>query len=173
MLDYADLFSIVLRNDNIQEFDTRWNEICLFVEQCPLDAILDSLYKLRIRESEKLKTVLKLYNLEVHQKNPKLDYHRLKTMVKRSIEQFLRTRNFEARNGRIESNMLVKNKREQRHVLKGQGGCWQWKATGQSSKGVEMNSLSQRYFWQSIQGLLSHVTLLVDSLRMTSTNREV
>ena len=45
----------------------------------PPDDILEGLYKLRIRVSEKLKTVLELYDLEIHQK--KLvgpDYHRLK-----------------------------------------------------------------------------------------------
>ena len=34
-----------------------------------------------------LKTVLELYDLETHQKKLRDDYHRLKTMVKRSIEQ--------------------------------------------------------------------------------------
>ena len=48
---------------------------------------LEGLYKLRIRESEKLKTVLELYDLEIHQEKLGPDYHRLKTMVKRSIEQ--------------------------------------------------------------------------------------
>ena len=33
--------------------------------QIPSDDILESLYKLRIRESEKLKTVLELYNMEI------------------------------------------------------------------------------------------------------------
>ena len=47
----------------------------------PSDDILEGLYKLRIRESEKLKTVLELYNLEI-QKKAGPDYHRLKTMVK-------------------------------------------------------------------------------------------
>ena len=56
--------------------------------------ILEGLYKIRIRESEKLKTVLELYNMEIDQKKAGLDYHRLKTMVKRSIEQDLRIRNF-------------------------------------------------------------------------------
>ena len=36
-----------------------------------------------IRESEKLKTVLELYDLETHQKKLGPDYHRLKTMVKK------------------------------------------------------------------------------------------
>ena len=64
----------------------------------PHDDILKGLYKLRIRGSEKLKTVLELYDLEIHQKKAGPDYHRLKTLVKRSIEQDLRNRNFGARN---------------------------------------------------------------------------
>ena len=75
----------------------------------PSDDILEGLYKLRIRESEKLKTVLELYNMEIHQKKAGPDYHRLKTMVKRSIEQDLRNKNFEARNGNYERNAVVKN----------------------------------------------------------------
>ena len=58
----------------------------------PSDDILEGLYKLRIRESEKLKTVLELYHMEIHQKKAGPDYHRLKTMVKRSIEQNLRSK---------------------------------------------------------------------------------
>ena len=87
VLDHAVLFTVVLRNDDIQEFDTRWVEIFLSMQQFPPDDILDSLFKLRIRESEKLKTVLEWYNLEIHQKKAKPDYHRLRTMVKRGIEQ--------------------------------------------------------------------------------------
>ena len=40
--------------------------------------------------------------MEIHQKKAGPDYHRLKTMVKRSIEQNLRIKNFEARNGNFE-----------------------------------------------------------------------
>ena len=45
--------------------------------------MLEGLYKLRIRESEKLKTVLELYDLEIHQKKLGPDYHRLKAMVEK------------------------------------------------------------------------------------------
>ena len=62
----------------------------------------EGLYKLRIRESEKLKTVLELYDLETHQKKIEPVYHRLKTMVKRSIEQDVRNWNFGIRNGNYE-----------------------------------------------------------------------
>ena len=51
------------------------------------------MYKLRIREIEQLKTVLELYDLEIHQKKLGPDYHRSKTMVKRSIEQNIRNKN--------------------------------------------------------------------------------
>ena len=70
---------------------------------------MEGLYKLRVRESEKLKIVLELYNMENHQKKLGPDCHRLKTMVKRSIEQNLRIKNFGARNGNYERNAVVKN----------------------------------------------------------------
>ena len=133
--NHADLFTISLRNDDIQEFDSKWDGILLSMTKIPPDDILEGLYKLRIRESKKLKTVLELYNLEIHQKKAGLDYHRLKTVVKRSIEQNLRIKNFEARNGNYETNAVVKNQgtkqREQRSV----GDCWQWKANKQCSGG--------------------------------------
>ena len=81
--NYTDLFTIVLRNDDIQEFDSKWDGILLSMAKIPHDDILEGLYKLRIRESEKIKTVLELYDLETHQKKLGPDYHRLKTMVKR------------------------------------------------------------------------------------------
>ena len=87
--NYADLFTIVLRHDENQEFDSKWDGILLSITKIPSDDILEGLYNLGIRESEKLKTVLELYNMEIHQKKAGPDYHRLKTMVKRSIEQNL------------------------------------------------------------------------------------
>ena len=73
--NYAHLFTVVLRSDDTQEFDSTWDEILLSMTQIPSDDILASLYKLRIRESEKLKTVLELYDLETHQKKAGPDYH--------------------------------------------------------------------------------------------------
>ena len=64
--------------------------------------------------------------MEIHQKKAGPDYDRLKTMVKRSIEQNLRIKNFEARIGNFETSAVVKNQRE----IVGNG-----KADGQCSKG--------------------------------------
>ena len=66
--NYADLFTISLRNDDFQEFDSKWDGFLLSTTKIPHDDILEGLYKLRIRESDKLKTVLELYDLEIHQK---------------------------------------------------------------------------------------------------------
>ena len=53
------------------------------MSKIPSDYVLESPYKLRIRESEQLKTVLELYEMEVHQKISVLNYQQLKTMVKK------------------------------------------------------------------------------------------
>ena len=63
--NFADPFTISLRNDDVQEFDSKWDGILLSMTKIPPDDILEGLYKLRIRESDKLKTVLELYDLEI------------------------------------------------------------------------------------------------------------
>ena len=81
------------------------------------------MYRLRMRESDQLKTVLELYDMEIHQKISMPDHQKLKKMVKRSIDQKLRLRNFDARNGEGRNrlhwlrvvNVVLKEKR----ILKG------------------------------------------------------
>ena len=81
------------------------------------------------------KFVLELYDLETHQKKLGPDYHRLKAMVKRSIEQEIRNKNFGARNGNYERNAVVKNQGTKQREQRSLGFCWRWKANGQCSKG--------------------------------------
>ena len=133
--NYANLFTIGLRNDDIQEFDSKRDGILFSMTKIQPDDILERMYKLRIRESEKLKTVLELYDLEIHQKKLGPDYHGLKTMVKRSIEQDLRNKNFGIRNGNFEKNAVVKNQGTKQRAQIILGDCWQWEANGQCSKG--------------------------------------
>ena len=135
MENYADLFTISLGNDDSQEFDSKLDGILLSMTKIPPDDILEGLYKLKIRESEKLQTVLELYDLEIHQKKIGPDYHRLKTMVKRSIEQETRKKNFGARNGNYEKNAVVKNQGTKQSVQRILGDCWQWETNGKCVKG--------------------------------------
>ena len=143
VLDYTDLFSVTLHDDNIQEFDTRWNEVLLSMSKIPSHDILESLYKLRIRESDQLKTVLELYDLENHQKISVPIYQKLKTMVKRSTVQKLRLRNFDARHGRIESGTVVKSRKGLVGFEGGKGTCYQWKEKGQCFQGDRCSFLHE------------------------------
>ena len=73
VLDHADVFFVTLRADNIQKFDTRWDEVLL------------SMCKLTICKSDQFQTVLELYDIEIYQKISVPNYQKLKTMVKRSM----------------------------------------------------------------------------------------
>ena len=64
-----------------------------------------------------IKSVLVPFDMEIHLKIWMPNYQKLKTMVKRSMDQKLRLRNFDARNERIEN--------------------WQWKAKKQCSRGYK------------------------------------
>ena len=134
----AYIFTIGLRNDDIQEFDSKWDGILLCMTKIPHDDILEGLYKLRIRESDKLKTVLELYDLETHQKKLGPDYHRLRTMVKRSIEQEIRNKNFGARNGNYEKNAVVKNQGDKTACTK---NSWRLLAMGSQRAVFERRQL--------------------------------
>ena len=47
VLDYADLFTLTLRNDDVQELDTRWDEILLSMSKIPLDDYIAPLCHVR------------------------------------------------------------------------------------------------------------------------------
>ena len=116
----------------------KWDGILLSMTKIPPDDILEGLYKLRIRESGKLKTVLELYDLEIHQKKLGPDYHRLKTMVKRSIEQEIRNKNFGIRNGNSEKNAVVKNQGTKQRCTK---NSWRLLAMGNQRAVCERRQL--------------------------------
>ena len=80
-----------------------------------------------IRESTQLKTVLELYDMENQQKISVPNFQKLKTMVKRSADQKLRLRNFDAGHGRIESGAVVKSRNGLIGVDGEKGVFYQWK----------------------------------------------
>ena len=64
VLVYADLFTITLRNDDVQEFDMRWDGIQWSMTKIPPGDVLESLYNLRICESDQLNTELEMRELK-------------------------------------------------------------------------------------------------------------
>ena len=131
MLIYSlSLFMTIIFGNSVQD-GTKF--YCL--SKIPSDVVLESLYKLRIRESDQLKTVLELYDMEIHQKIPMPNCQKLKTMVKRRKDQELRLRNFDAGHGRIKSGAVVKSRKGLIGVEGGKGVCYERKEKGQCSHG--------------------------------------
>ena len=124
VLDYADLFSVAPPGENIQEFDPRWDEVLLSMSKkihlMISWKVCTNYLHVSLRSS---KTVLDLYDTEIHQKISMPNYQKLKTMVIRK----LRLRNFDARHGRIETGAVIKNRTGRSGVEAGGGTCYQWK----------------------------------------------
>ena len=158
VFDYADLFSVTFHDDNIQEFDTRWDEFRSSLTKVPSDEILESLYKLRIRESDQFANELELYDMEIHQKTSVRNYQKLKTMVKRCIDQKLRLRNFDARYGRIESGDVIESRKGIIGVEGGKGICYQWKEKCQCS---QVDRCSFRHDTKYRAKKLEHITAIL------------
>ena len=106
------------------------DEIFWFMTKIPSDGILESLYKLRIRESAELKTVLELYDMEIHQKISVPNYQKLKNHGEEELDHNVRLRNFDARHERIETGAVVKNRKGLSGVQGGKGKCYGWKEKG-------------------------------------------
>ena len=128
--NYADLFTISPRNDDIQGR----NFYCLWRKS----RMMTSWKVCTNKEYESLRNsrpFLELYNMEIYQKKLGPDYHRWKTMVKRSIEQDIRNKNFGSGNGNYEKNAVVRNQGTKQRVQRILGDCWQWETNGQCEKG--------------------------------------
>ena len=98
----SNLFSVSLQNDDVQDFDVRWDQSLLSASEMPSDVILQGLYKSKLQGSVQLETVLALYDQETVRNNGQNSYLRLKTAVKLHTDQMMRTRNFRAQNEKVE-----------------------------------------------------------------------
>ena len=59
----SDLINIYLHDDDIQDFDIRWEQALLSASEVPKGNVLESLCKTRIRES--VQTVFAMYEQEI------------------------------------------------------------------------------------------------------------
>ena len=104
----SDLFTVSLQNDDIPDFDVRWDHALLSVSEMPFDMILDGLYKSNVQNSVQLQTVLALYDQEAA-RSKKPNYQQLKTAVKLHIDQMMKTRNFRVGNEVVERRSVTKS----------------------------------------------------------------
>ena len=149
-----DLFNIRLQNDDVQDFDTRWDQALLSGSDIHTDMVLEGLYKSKLQDSVQLQTVLALYDQETVRNNEPPNYSRLKTTVRRHIDQTVRTRNFRARNEIVERGAVTKSQKGK-----------------ESQRGVESGRvLSVESNWTMFRKE-THVVSVMIQLRDTKDNR--
>ena len=64
ILDFRDLSNVQLKNDNVQTFDTKWNEVLPAITDRPTDSISENLYKMQYEKSEEFQYVLPVHAQE-------------------------------------------------------------------------------------------------------------
>ena len=82
VLDFSDLFSITLSGDDVQGYDTRWDEVLFSTHDVPADNVLESLCKMRIRWSDQLQTVLAFFEQDIQRNDAQPSCQKWKNMVK-------------------------------------------------------------------------------------------
>ena len=137
VLDYASLFNVTLHNDNIQEFDTRWDEILLCRRFHPMisSTVCTNWGHVSLFQ---LKAFLELYDMEIYQKISMTNYPKLKTMVKRSIDRETSfPKLWRQTRGILKQEQWSRIERAWVALKGGKGICYQWKEKGQCWKGNE------------------------------------
>ena len=88
-LDLSDLFNVSSQVDVFRISILDGTK--LYYLQVKYLNVLESLYKMKIRESVKLQTVLAIYEQEIDRHRAMSSCQRLKTIVRRRIDQMIRT----------------------------------------------------------------------------------
>ena len=70
-----------MKNDNVQAFDTKWDEVLSAATDRPTDSILESVHKMQVEKSEEMEYLLQVNAQETTFGDKKYDSGRLKIMV--------------------------------------------------------------------------------------------
>ena len=124
--------TIVLRNEDIQKFDSTWDGILLSMTKIPPDDILEGLHKLTsLRNSRPYWNCLTWRSIRRKQDLIITDWNfgEKKYRARCTNEEFWRQKR------KYERNTVVKNQGTKQRGQRILGDCWQWKSSGQCSKG--------------------------------------
>ena len=125
----SDFFNIRLHDDDVQDFDTRWDQA--------LSAASEKDYT---SQNYRILFSFRLYwlcmNQRIFETTKKPRHSRLKTSERRHVDQTMRTRNFRVRTEIVERGTATKSRKERKAFVERKvRECYQWKANGQCSKG--------------------------------------
>ena len=132
----ADLFTKNLQNDDVQDFDVRWDHALLTVGEMSSPSILEGLYKSKSQNSVQLQIVMALFDQDVARNNRPLNHQQLKTAAKLHNDQMMRNWNFRIRNEVVERGSVTESQKGNKACGEMKvRECFQWKAHGQCSTG--------------------------------------
>ena len=142
VLDYADLFSVILRDDNVQEFDTRWDEVLLSMSKIPSDDVLENSVHIEntwVRATQNCSGI-------VRDGDSSKDIDAQLSKIENDGEKKYRSETpltkLWRRQGRIETGAVVKNRKGLGDVEGGKGICYQWKEKRPMFEGRPMQFLA-------------------------------
>ena len=125
------MFSITLENDDIHDFDFRWEQALLLTSDPPSDKVLEGLFVSKLQDSSQALTVMALYNQEILRGSGK----RLIMCVKLHVEQAQRSKNFRFQNEITERGAVIRGKGQNPSTKLKTGECFQWRVNGSCSRG--------------------------------------
>ena len=81
----SDLFNICLHDDDVQDFDTRWDRVLLTTSEIPEENVFEGWYKMKLQGSAQHQTVLALYDQWMNRDRASQSYRRLRTLARRHL----------------------------------------------------------------------------------------
>ena len=83
----SDLFSMCLQDDDVQDLDTRWDQIFLGTSEMLSENVFEGLHKRNCKIPNHFKQCLQLYSQELSRDDVTLSCQRLRTMVRQHVDQ--------------------------------------------------------------------------------------
>ena len=90
----SDQFRKRSQDDDVQDFDTRWDQALSAASETPTETVVEGLYKSKLKDSVRRQTELAMYEQENVRSNEPPNFSRLKTIGRRHVDETMRTRNF-------------------------------------------------------------------------------
>ena len=108
--EYVICLIFCLQNDDVQDFDTRWDQILLGTSKLPHNNVLQGSYKnwiCRVPINFRLCWLCTIKNWIETKVAP--SFQKLRMMTRQHVDQMIKTHNFRARKERFETGALVKS----------------------------------------------------------------
>ena len=101
-----------MEDDDIQDFDLRWEQALFLTNDLPSDKDLEGLYVSKMQDSSQAHTIMTLFNQEILRGDGQKDYHRLRLSVKLIIEEAKRRKTTTTKSEITERGVVIQKKKD-------------------------------------------------------------